>query len=124
MQNTAARVLTNTSKFSHISPIIRGLHWLPIEKRIQFKIIIFVFKCLNNMAPFYLCNLIQLYVPSRNLRSVFSNKLRIPTIKGKAGEHSFYHAAPTLWNDLPTVLKNCKNYNTFKEKLKTHLFLS
>ena len=75
------------------------------------------------MAPFYLYNLIQLYAPSRNLRSVFSNRLRIPKIEGKTGERSFYHAAPTLWNSLPTELKNCKKYDTFKEKLKTHLFL-
>ena len=45
------------------------LHWLPVEQRITFKILLFVFKYLNGLAPFYLSDLISTYVPSRSLRS-------------------------------------------------------
>ena len=31
IQNTLARVVTNTSKFEHITPILKNLHWLPIN---------------------------------------------------------------------------------------------
>ena len=39
VQNTAARVVTRTSRFSHITPILKELHWLPIQYRVQYKIL-------------------------------------------------------------------------------------
>ena len=38
IQNTLARVITNTSKFEHITPILKKLHWLPIKQRIDYKL--------------------------------------------------------------------------------------
>ncbi len=43
-QNSAARVLTSTKKSAHIAPVLQQLHWLPVTYRIQFKILVFVFK--------------------------------------------------------------------------------
>jgi len=65
----AAKVTTKTKKCEHISPILRKLHWLPITKRIEFKIITMTYKALNGMAPSYICDLLQVRQPSRNLRS-------------------------------------------------------
>ena len=39
VQNAAARITLNFSKFWHITPALRHLHWLPVVKRIQFKIL-------------------------------------------------------------------------------------
>ena len=36
----AARVLSKTSKFDHISPVLQKLQWLPVQERIQFKILL------------------------------------------------------------------------------------
>jgi len=47
VQNAAARLLTGTRKYEHISPILSSLHWLPIYHRIHFKILLFVFKGSN-----------------------------------------------------------------------------
>lgn len=38
VQNAAARLLTGSRKFEHITPILVSLHWLPIRFRIVFKI--------------------------------------------------------------------------------------
>ena len=38
VQNTLARVVTQKSRFSHISPVLSDLHWLPIRHRISFKL--------------------------------------------------------------------------------------
>ena len=38
IQNTMARVVTNTSTFEHITPILKKLHWLPIKQRIDYKL--------------------------------------------------------------------------------------
>ncbi len=47
VQNTAARVLTRTSKYDHISPVLSTLHWLPIKHCIDFKILLITYKALN-----------------------------------------------------------------------------
>ena len=58
VQNAAARLVSGLKKYEHISPVLHQLHWLPVEKRIIFKILLMVFKCLHNIAPTYLCDLI------------------------------------------------------------------
>ncbi|KAL0163779.1 hypothetical protein M9458_039532, partial [Cirrhinus mrigala] len=57
VRNAAARLLSNTSKRSHISPVLRSLHWLPVRFRVEFKILMFVFKAINGLAPVYLAEL-------------------------------------------------------------------
>ena len=51
VQNTAARIITRTRKFDHITPVfISDLHWLPVSDRFVFKIILLVFKSLSNLS--------------------------------------------------------------------------
>ncbi len=44
VQNAAARVLTRTRKYDHISPVLSTLHWLPTKHRIDFKILLLLIK--------------------------------------------------------------------------------
>ena len=48
VQNSAARLLTSTSRYEHVTPVLRSLHWLPVSARIDFKILLFVFKVLKS----------------------------------------------------------------------------
>ena len=68
-QNNAARVISKRRKFDHISPVLRELHWLPVEHRISYKILLLTYKALNSHAPQYLAALVSKYVPPRPLRS-------------------------------------------------------
>ena len=68
-QNNAARIISKRRKFDHISPVLRELHWLPMEHRISYKILLLTYKALNGHAPQYLAALISKYVPPRPLRS-------------------------------------------------------
>ena len=68
-QNSAARMIKGKGRRCHITPILRELHWLPVQMRIKYKICLFVYKCLNNEAPIYLSSMIEKYVPPRRLRS-------------------------------------------------------
>ncbi len=65
LQNIAARLVSLTSKYSRITPVLEDLHWLPISHRIQYKLGLFVYKVLHNNAPEYLINLIHPYTPQR-----------------------------------------------------------
>ena len=51
VQNAAARLVTNTPRICHTTPILKDLHWLPIKYRIEFKIVLLTFKCLHGLAP-------------------------------------------------------------------------
>jgi len=56
VQNSAARVVTGTRKFDHITLVLRDLNWLPIRQRILFKLAMIVFKCLHGHALSYLAD--------------------------------------------------------------------
>ena len=58
VQNAAGRLVTNTPRICHITPILEDLHWLPIKYRIEFKIVLLTFKCLFGLAPQCLVDLI------------------------------------------------------------------
>ena len=58
VQNSATRLLTGTRKHEHITPVLRYLLWLPVHERICFKILLMTFKCLNQLAPSYLSDLL------------------------------------------------------------------
>src|SRR4029434_2879668 len=44
LQNAAARVLTKTRRRAHITPVLKSLHWLPVSFRIDFKVLLLVYK--------------------------------------------------------------------------------
>ena len=123
LQNSAARMLTRTRKRAHMTPILKSLHWLPVCFRIDFKILLLVYKALNGLAPVYLSDLLLSYEPVRALRSSGRGLLVIPKINTKTyGEASFNYYGPRLWNSLPEDLRAASSVHIFKSKLKTHLF--
>ena len=102
IQNTLARVVTEKSRFCHITPVLSELHWLPVRHRIHFKIATITFKVLQFQQPSYLAALIPRYVPTRSLRSSSSLSLCIPTRKTEmAKSKSFSSVASSVWNKLP-----------------------
>lgn len=123
IQNTAARILTRTKKHDHITPVLVALHWLPVEFRIQYKLVLTVFKALQEKSPAYIQNLVDVYIPSRSLRSENSRFLVKPKARTKFyGNRRFDVIAAELWNSLPVVLRLEENLTSFKKSLKTHLF--
>ncbi len=123
-QNTAARIITRTHKYDHITPVLRSLHWLPVRYRSQFKILCLAFKALNNLAPSYIRDMLSPYTPSRALRSSDPQlmQLVVPRTRTKLGDRAFSVAAPTMWNALPLSLRQAPTLATFQNRLKTHLF--
>ena len=126
LQNSAARLIFRFPRFYHISPILRTLHWLPVEFRIQLKIIIITFQTIHGQAPVYLQvqELISQKKEKRyNLRScAMEIMLQMPKTltKKTLGDRAFLATAPKLWNGLPSQIRNEPNFNRFKGLLKTH----
>ena len=127
VQNYAARVLNRSRKFSHVTPLLHSLHWLPVSARINFKALTLVYKSVHNLAPSYLSSLFSCYVPARPLRSGGdSSAFRLIVRRTRTstfGDRAFGVAAALLWNKLPPEIRMSPNLSSFKKKLKTHLFL-
>ncbi len=122
VQNAAARVLTRSRKYYHITPILQSLH-CPIKFHIIYKILLLAYKALNDLAPAYLTNLLSRYSPTRSLRSQNSGLLVGPRIaKSTKGGRTFSYLAPKLWNSLPDNVRGSDTLSLFKSRLKTHLF--
>ena len=53
VQNSAARLIARRRKFDHITPVMKELHWLPVNQRIIYKIglLLIIYKALNGLAP-------------------------------------------------------------------------
>ena len=104
VQNTAARLFSKTSRHNHISPVLT----LP-------------FKAIHSLAPKYIKNLLQVYKPGRNLRSLNTSiRLQIPKTKTMTyGDRCFASAAPKLCNGLPSKFRDCETLEFFKRSLKT-----
>ena len=124
IQNAAARIVTRTSKCNHITPVLKSLHWLPVKQRIEFKILLLVYKSLNGLAPPYISDLIYFYDPVRCLRSSSKCLLTNPRINTNAAHGAFSYCAPTLWNSLPLELRSSQSVLSFKKGIQTFLFSS
>ena len=123
VQNTAARIVSRSARFSRITPTLQALHWLPVRQRVQYKILLLTFKALHGLASEYLSNLLEHYSCACSLRSNSRLLLKPSTARLKSyGERSFSYAAPKLWNTLPAEIQNCDDIDVFKRLLKTKLF--
>lgn len=125
IQNMAAKLVLGKRKFDSATDCLKALHWLPIVYRIKFKNMCLVFKCLNNEAPDYLKDLLQLTSNSKySLRS--NNKvlqLKETRTKRKTfADRSFSVSAPREWNLLPDNVKLSNSIEEFKNRLKTYYF--
>jgi len=54
VQNAAARLLTQTGRREHITPVLRQLHWLPVSRRIDFKLAVLMYQISRGLDPTYL----------------------------------------------------------------------
>ena len=123
VQNAAARLITRTQRRDHITPVLVELHWLPVEQRLAYKILLYTFKATKGDAPSYIGDLLEVHQPTRNLRSNARSLLVVPKTRTVTyGDRSFSSAAANLWNDIPESMKNANSIDIFKRQLKTRLF--
>ena len=104
---------------------MKELHFLPVLYRIKFKLCTVVYKCLNNLAPKYLADLLTVRVPNiHQLRT--DNDFFLLDVPSKPNlqktENAFSHSGPREWNSLPYSIRARSDYTSFKNILKTHFF--
>ena len=117
VQNSAVRILFGMKKRDHISPKMKELGWLSVKNFLKYRYLTMVYKCLNSEMPYYLCQLLQVYTPVRNLRSSTFIDLEIPFVKGNYGSRSFSFLGPMLWNNTHREIRNSPTLTIFCNKL-------
>ena len=120
IQNTAARLVMGVKLSGHATPILKNLHWLPVEKKIEFKILLITY-------TWPLCRLPEAFNWNASTVTNFKISVTFTTLSSKAktknyGCRVFSFVALKLWNSLPEDINNAKTGIFFKNKLKTHLF--
>jgi len=79
LDRCTARLVTNTHNYNHIKPVLKRLHSLPAKQRIVSKILLLVsYKALHGLTPPFICELVQLKQPDRQLWSDNLSLLKIP----------------------------------------------
>ena len=130
IQNTLARIVTNCNKYTRASPILKRLHWLPIESRCIFKTATLVYKFLHSGHPSYFGPLLSTRCGRYSTRYNHPDKrfLEVPQFcpsvhksKNHFG-HSFAFDAPTVWNHLPYEVRSAPTLTCFRKRLKSYLF--
>ena len=115
--NAGARFIYDVKKREHITPYLKRAHFLPVKYRIKFKLCLFVFKSINNLAPKYIAEMMDYHTPTlRNERDTLL--LNIPTQK----ERTIYYQMCISWNTLPLNIRKSLSLLEFKKDLKTYYF--
>ena len=128
VQNACVRFLFGRKvikKWARITPFLKKAHFLPIRERINYKIALTAFKCLNNLAPEYLTKCVAMKSPSVHALRKDDDYFILnvpPTPKYCRTERSFSHCGPLVWNTLPYDLRTETDIKVFKNRLKTYLF--
>jgi len=118
VQNSAVQLIRKKINKQEVSTaeLLKEFHWLPVKKRVSFKLMLIVHKCLLGKAP---KSLQEMMVKGGSLRT---KKLEERRCNGEMGERSISVAGPKLWNLLPLDIRIEDDTDEFKNKLKTFLF--
>ena len=128
--NASARFILNITgkdRFEHITPHLQKLHFLPINYRIKFKICLMSYKCIHNLAPSYLIELINIRQPNWErsyLRKDADGLLlthKNPSVQNYKNR-SFSFTAPNYWNKIVIEIRQSPSVTLFKSKLKTEFY--
>ena len=102
IQNSLAHAVLRAPKSSHITPILKSLHWLKVNECIEYKLLSLSCKVLTTNQPSYLNNLISVQLPRSTRSSSVVTLSHPPTISSLTiTDRSFRYALLYLWNQLP-----------------------
>ena len=109
-------ILTKSPRREHITPVLKSLHWLKIQDRITYKILMLTYKSYYNIAPTYLCELISRRESSVNTRlGADHHQLIMPPIS-KDGSNTFL----SVHSFMPLHANGTNWVNVFERQLLIH----
>jgi len=116
--SAAARLTADVHKYDHVTPLLEGLHWLPVPERIIYKLCTLTFRCLNGSALHYLSELLQPVTDLESRQRLWSSSSQL--------------AVPCMWcstiTDHAFTVADCHHWNNWRNfwnliYLKLHLHI-
>ena len=116
VQNYAARLVHQLPRQQPVnSEVLHDLHWLSVERRIVYKMLLLVHKFFIGIAPRYFAEILI-------VKDDIERLLSTPFMNTVPGRQSFSYASPRFWNCLPKDIRMICETNKFKQSVKTVLF--
>ena len=113
---------SHTCIFSHMTPVLEQLHWLPVRQRVVFKVLVFIYKALHDLASEYLSPLLHPRTRNPRLRQLYDKRQLAVTPASKSiGRRVLGVTGPIIWNELPLTLRDAPSLALFKSHLKTFI---
>ena len=76
------------------------------------------YKCINNLTPEYIRDLVQLKTSSYAFR--YENTIKVPTVRTVTyGQCSFRFESARLWNSLPNDMRKVSEFAEFRRQIRT-----
>ena len=119
VQNTAARLILGRRRRESATLALKEIHWLKIEARIVFKVLLLVFKMLKGQCS----RNMELNYKSFNGRPDDYLLLETPNFKTAYGKRVFAYNGSRLWNALPMEVRAEEDVEKYKKLIKTILFV-
>ena len=125
--NCAARVIFGGDCRDHVTLLLRDKrYYRRTKERITFKLYLLVYKAINGLAQLYLqslCFPVTAVCTRAAFRSTACGHLVVPRTRRRLVNRAFCVAGPTAWNSLPPDIRTASSLITFKNLLKTHIFI-
>ena len=99
---------------------VRDLGWQDIMSRKVYLTSVLIYKCLNGLAPNYLCDAFTSCGDVHNYCTRGPNRrnLYVPQPNLECFKRSFIYVGPNVWNDIPDSIRNLKIMQSFKKRMK------
>jgi hypothetical protein len=120
--NASIRLVELLSKREHVKASLKRHKWIPVEDRIKMRVALLTFKTIHQIAPSYLSQLITPLEPNEevSLRSHNHLRLAVARCKNNLGDRAFSNCAPTVWNNLPSNIRDSKKLITFQNEIERY----
>ena len=132
-QNRAARLVTRSGWYTSTEVLLSQCGWMSIKQLVDYHSLLLIFKIRSEGKPVYLNQKLSRAFSRNtrlgttfdgtsfdNLEEAATNKIRqTGKLKSDLHKRSFVPRSSERWNQLPPLLRNCQNINTFKFKLKS-----
>ena len=124
VQNNLVRVVLQKPKTVHVTSLLKSLHWLPVDARIRYRLVLLTYKVEVSNTPDYLSRLLseRIASASMSLRSSERTLLHPKFTRTNYGNRAFSASAPAIWNNLPADSHFSHSLGVFINRLKTLLF--
>lgn len=124
LQKRAARMILNCNMYTPSKELFTRMKWIPFQERVKYFRCIFVFKCLNDLSSDFHKDVFQEVSTQHNFytRQCTRHDLIIDKCHTEYLKNAISYDGASLWNKLPSNIKQISNVKTFKLALKKYFF--